>query len=149
MPLEKDKDVRACLKQGEVYTMGWDASTSPMTVMGNSSFYVRQGNCPGGAISFEMVDKPGYFVRHRDGKLHVDSNDGSRLFHLDSSFMAPPGLSSNSPATTSLRPVNYPYDFVLRQGQVVTMGNFKESSQYAVDATWTPVAAPGGVGLLI
>merc|ERR1712113_843929 len=115
---------------------GWNSHTS---TVGNSSFHVRQGNCPGGAVSFEVVERPGYFVRHKDSKLLVERDDGSHLFSLDSSFIANPGLTENSPATTSLRPVNYPYHFVLRQGREVEIAKFTESSQYADAATWAPV----------
>jgi len=144
MPAERAAEMPACLKHGEAYRMGWNSRTSPMT-LGNSSFRVRQGNCPGGAVSFEMDEQPGYFVRHKDSKLLVEKDDGSRLFRLDSSFMAPPGLTGNSPATTSLRPVNRPYQFVLRQGQVVGIADFGESSQFATVATWAPATCPGAM----
>lgn len=142
MPAEEAGEMPVCLKQDEVYQMGWNAGTSPITV-GSSSFYVRQGNCPGGAVSFESVDKPGHFVRHKDHNLMLERDDGSDLFRADSSFMAPPGLVDNSPTTTSLRPVNYPYHFVLRQGRAVGIAEFTESSQYAMAATWAPVVARG------
>merc|ERR1712217_524348 len=103
MPMDDSDDMPACLDQGSVYQMGWNAHTSPIAAVGNSSFYAKPGNCPGGTVSFELVDQPGHFVRLKDYtrwwkpwtwfrnnfQLLVERDDESQEFSLDSSFMAP------------------------------------------------------------
>eukprot|EP00927_Polykrikos_kofoidii_P056429 TRINITY_DN50544_c0_g1_i1.p1 TRINITY_DN50544_c0_g1~~TRINITY_DN50544_c0_g1_i1.p1 ORF type:complete len:562 (-),score=58.35 TRINITY_DN50544_c0_g1_i1:172-1857(-) len=124
-----------CIQIGRTYQLGWNADTSPMT-RGKSFFRVREGNCPGGSISFQPVDRPGQFVRHENGTLRVDNATLDNVFVMDSSFMASPGLALNDPATTSLRPVNSPYDFVLRLNGTVAEFAFQEDPFYFAAATW-------------
>lgn len=127
-----------CLKIGHVYRFGLNIHHAPMTTNAYSDFYVRYGICPGGSISLEAVDRPGHFVRHMEGKLRLDKADRNAIFDRDSSFMAPPGLARNDPATVSLRSVNFPYRFVLREDGVAKIVEFKDSQSYTSRATWAP-----------
>eukprot|EP00927_Polykrikos_kofoidii_P055662 TRINITY_DN49882_c0_g1_i1.p1 TRINITY_DN49882_c0_g1~~TRINITY_DN49882_c0_g1_i1.p1 ORF type:complete len:562 (-),score=68.31 TRINITY_DN49882_c0_g1_i1:63-1748(-) len=134
-----------CLQIGEVYRFGLNVDNVPMTTDGVSDFYVRSGNCPGGSISLEAVETPGHFVRHMNGTLQVDKANQNATFAKDSSFMAPPGLARNDPATVSLRSVNYPYSFVLRKDGIAEIAPFNDSNGYATNATWAlaqPLLSP-------
>ena len=70
------------------------------------------GNCgcnSGTCSSYESVDWPGYFVRHRNFSFYIDRSDGSDLFKQDASFCAAPQAdgSGASGKSASLQASNY------------------------------------------
>jgi hypothetical protein len=50
------------------------------------SFKRVNGLAEGGWASFESVNFPHCFIRHKDGELCVEKNDGSGLFTKDATF---------------------------------------------------------------
>lgn len=131
----------ACLEEGQVYQMNWADEAAPMTTPGGSLFRVVQGNCPGGTVSFEAADKAEHFARHKSGKLRLDASDGSGLFAQDSSFLVQPGLVAGDLSTVSLRPANYPYEYVSDSGGTVVISAFSEGAEFQDAATWQPQRA--------
>jgi hypothetical protein len=60
-------------------------------------------------VSFESVNKPGYYLRHQNFQFHLQPNDGSVLFSMDATFCPGPG---NSGQGTSFQSVNFPGRFI-------------------------------------
>ncbi|XVV08428.1 AbfB domain-containing protein [Actinoplanes sp. CA-131856] len=80
----------------------------------NSRFTVRDGLNGQGCVSFESVNYPGYFLRHRDFILRLDRQDSSQLFRFDATFCPRPTGTALTFAAT-----NYPSHFlVARRGGV-------------------------------
>ena len=52
----------------------------------DATFHRRPGLADAGAASFESVNFPGHFLRHRDFELWLDRADGSPLFRADATF---------------------------------------------------------------
>merc|ERR1711957_631688 len=112
-----------------------------MGTRGNGSlFVVRHGNCAGGTVSFEASDKPGAFLRHRNGVLELDARDGSSLFDSDSSFVVAPSLDSGSTQKVSLAASNI-HGFIRQQNSVLRISDFEETDLFVADATFVPMEA--------
>jgi hypothetical protein len=60
----------------------------------------------GGRVSFESIDRPGTFLRHRSYRVVAHRNDGSALFAADATFLPVAGLGHSM--LTSFRSHNYP-----------------------------------------
>lgn len=71
----------------------------------DATFRVRAGPAGRGCVSFEAVNFPGRFLRHRDFVLVLDRDDGSDLFRADVTF-CPAQRAPGGPVV--LRSVNYP-----------------------------------------
>lgn len=61
-----------------------------------SQFRVVPGLTDSGAISLESVDHPGSYLRHRNGEIWLDANDGSAAFAADATWQLEPGLAASS-----------------------------------------------------
>lgn len=83
-----------------------DSQVSPVT---DSEFIQVQG-LAGGGISFESTNTPGKFLRHKNGAIYVDSNDGSDLFAADATFIKVPGLADAN--ASSFHSFNYPDQYI-------------------------------------
>lgn len=46
----------------------------------------------GSGVSFQSVNYPNAYLRHRNGEVWLDNNDGSNLFRQDATFIQQPGL---------------------------------------------------------
>lgn len=85
---------------GRVDSVGAGSSSGARA---DSRFVVRSGLTGNGCFSFESVNYPGYFLRHRNFVIHLDRRDGSGLFSADATFCR---VAQGS--AFSLRSVNYP-----------------------------------------
>jgi len=86
-------DTRYIIHSGsDVVTQVVDSSSSS-GLKGQASFTARTGLGFSGCLSFESVDTPGNFIRHRNHELHLDANDGSQLFGEDATFCPQTGLN--------------------------------------------------------
>jgi non-reducing end alpha-L-arabinofuranosidase len=52
----------------------------------DSTFVEAAGLANSSCVSFESVNKPGYYLRHQNFVLHLQPNDGSTLFANDATF---------------------------------------------------------------
>ncbi|MBI1211196.1 MAG: hypothetical protein GC190_07015 [Alphaproteobacteria bacterium] len=59
----------------------------------DASFYVRPGLADGSLASFESVNYPGYYLRHRNFHLFLEQGS-DELFRSDATFYPEPGLAS-------------------------------------------------------
>ncbi len=66
-------------------------------------FQVRPGLADAGCVSFESVEHPGFYLRHRDYVLRLEQSDASGLYRSDATFC--PEASGGGFA---LRSVNFP-----------------------------------------
>ncbi|WNG51891.1 family 43 glycosylhydrolase [Archangium minus] len=98
-----------------------DANVSPVE---DSQFRIVAGLADSGAISFESVNFPGYFLRHDNYLVVLAKNDGTSQFKQDATFRDVPGLANSS--WFSYEPYNLPgyylrhYDYVLRVDPIST-----------------------------
>jgi hypothetical protein len=80
------------------------SSSSSALDRADSRFVVRKGLGASGCVSFESVNYPGYFLRHRDFVIHLDRRDASRLFAQDATFCP----VRTGDGAVLLRSINYP-----------------------------------------
>eukprot|EP00041_Stephanoeca_diplocostata_P020793 m.472565 g.472565 ORF g.472565 m.472565 type:complete len:502 (+) comp21661_c3_seq26:201-1706(+) len=135
----------ACLQVGSAYRMEtsqWEnhAWNNDGTINGDGDhFVVREGNCGGGAVSFESASFRGYFLRHKNGFLELDVDNSSALFAYDSSFMARPGvLGGEKQALVSFRSTNYPQNYLRHENGRLQLSAFQNTLQFAQDARFRP-----------
>ncbi len=76
----------------------------------DSSFRIVKGLADPTCISFESVNFPGYFLRHRDWQIYIDRFDGSDLNRKDATFHVRQGLAN--PNCNSFESFNYPGHFL-------------------------------------
>jgi hypothetical protein len=62
------------------------------------------------AISLESVNYPGYYLRHRNGQIWMDSNDGTALFKADATWWKRAGLADST--RISFEASNFPGSFM-------------------------------------
>ena len=129
--------------------LGWRADGTIGAVNDSSSvFKVRSGNNQGGTVSFEAVGSnsaagspsasAAFFLRHKNGALVLDEDDGSELFKQDSSWIARPGLLNSTASWASVRAVNYPQAYVRHKDGVLVLSEFPDSGddQLAADGSF-------------
>jgi hypothetical protein len=66
------------------------SSSSSALDRADSRFTVRSGLAFGGCLSFEAVNYPGYYLRHRVFDMVLEQRDDSRVFDQESTFCAKP-----------------------------------------------------------
>ncbi|WP_374565537.1 family 43 glycosylhydrolase [Ideonella sp.] len=62
------------------------------------------------AVSFESVNFPGHYLRHRNGEVWKDASDGSALFKADATWRKRPGQGDG--AGVSFEASNFPGSFL-------------------------------------
>ena len=62
------------------------------------------------AVSLESVAFPGNYLRHRDGQVWLNPNDGTALFKADATWWRRPGQANSS--LTSFESTNFPGSFI-------------------------------------
>ncbi|BCJ54267.1 hypothetical protein Asp14428_57420 [Actinoplanes sp. NBRC 14428] len=83
---------------------------SPAGDRADSRFRVRRGAADARCVSFEAVNLPGFFLRHRNFELRLERFDGTPLFAADSTFCP----ASRGGGIYALRSVNYPDRYISR-----------------------------------
>ncbi|MFI1105182.1 glycoside hydrolase family 43 protein [Streptomyces melanogenes] len=90
----------------------------------DSRFRLRVGLAGTGTVSFESVNRPGYFLRHADYDFQLVRNDGSAPFAADATFRKVAGLADAS--WSSFQSYNHPdrylrhYAYQLRLEPITT-----------------------------
>jgi hypothetical protein len=62
------------------------------------------------AVSFESINFPNRYLRHRNGEIWLDDCDGSTLFKADATFWKRAGLANS--ANRSFESYNYPGEYI-------------------------------------
>ncbi|PTL75579.1 AbfB domain-containing protein [Vitiosangium sp. GDMCC 1.1324] len=76
----------------------------------DAEWRIVPGLADASAISLESVAFPGTYLRHRNGLLWLDPNDGSALFKADATWWRRPGQANSS--LTSLESYNFPGSYI-------------------------------------
>lgn len=79
-----------------------DPNVSPLA---DSQFQLVPGLAGGGTVSFQSVNYPGYYLRHRNFEVWLDPADRTSQFNADASFYQRSGLADG--AGVSFEAANY------------------------------------------
>lgn len=80
------------------------------SLFADSQWIIRPGLANSAGISLESANYPGQFLRHRNGKIWRDSNNGSAIFAADATWYKRSGLSDA--AGFSFESYNFPGEFM-------------------------------------
>ncbi|ONI93099.1 hypothetical protein ALI22I_00100, partial [Saccharothrix sp. ALI-22-I] len=87
-------------------------------------------------VSFESVNRPGYFLRHQGFEVKLMQNDGTSTFAADATFTRVAGLADSS--WSSFRSVNYPTRYLRHSAFVLRIDEITSATGRA-DATFRVV----------
>jgi Alpha-L-arabinofuranosidase B (ABFB) domain/Glycosyl hydrolase family 62 len=107
-----------------------DENVSPFE---DSQFRVVSGLANSSGVSFESVNFPGRFLRHRNSEIWLDANDGSAGFRADATWYRRAGLANSG--WSSYESYNFPGQYLRHSGFLMIMGTVSGSLQQA-DATF-------------
>jgi hypothetical protein len=85
------------------------------------------------AVSFQSVNFPNSYLRHRNGEIWLDVNDNSSLFKADATFYKRAGLANS--AYVSFESYNFPGRYIRHRNSLL----YNESGSGALfnsDATF-------------
>ncbi len=106
---------------------------SDMRNVADSQFRVVPGLADPDAISLESVDIPGSYLRHRDGEIWLDVNDGSTSFAADATWWQQPGLTDSN--GISFESYNIPGQYIRQRDNLLYLSPITTSMDNA-DATF-------------
>ncbi len=70
-----------------------DPNVSPLA---DSQWIIRAGLASTAGVSFESVNFPGHYLRHRNGEIWDDRNDNTALFRSDATWYRRAGLANSA-----------------------------------------------------
>lgn len=119
-----------------------DSNVSPNQ---DSEFIVVHGLADRCAISFESVNFPGHYLRHRNYEIWLARYDGTRLFREDATWHGRPGLADSKGGWSSYESYNFPGKYLRHYNYLMILGTVSGSTQRA-DATFRMTARePSGI----
>ena len=83
---------------------------SNITPAEDSQWKMVAGLADANGVSFESVNFPGRYLRHRNGEIWLDTNDGSQLFKDDATFYKRAGLANSGAVSFESR--NFPGRYI-------------------------------------
>jgi hypothetical protein len=98
-----------------------------------SQFRIVPGLADPQAVSLEAVDRPGSYLRHRDGAIWLEANDGSDAFAAEATWWIRPGLADS--ALISFESYSLGGQFLRGQGGVLLLTPIV-TEEDAADATF-------------
>jgi hypothetical protein len=124
-------------------------ANSPAPDKQDATFVEAAGLANPSCVSFESVNKPGYYLRHQNFQFHLQPFDGSSLNAMDATFCPAPG---NSGQGTSFQSVNFPGRYIRHFNFTVylasdgppgtnpwdTATSWPDDTSWLVDAPWAP-----------
>ncbi|CAM1508694.1 Fc.00g055420.m01.CDS01 [Cosmosporella sp. VM-42] len=120
------------------------SSSSSTALKQQASWTVRTGLGNSACFSFESRDTPGSFIRHSNFELHLDANDGSKLFSEDATFCPQAGLNGQG---NSIRSWSIPTRYWRHYGAVGYIASnggvheFDNAASFNDDVSWVVSAA--------
>ena len=93
--------------------------SSDVSPIEDSYWYLVPGLTSGSGISLASVNFPGRYLRHRNGELWLDTNDGSALFQSDATWTLRPGQADGS--LLSLESFNFPGKYLRHQNGLLNL----------------------------
>ncbi|ARP69645.1 alpha-L-arabinofuranosidase [Streptomyces pluripotens] len=115
-------------------TNGGDLKLGPATspaARSAATFSLVKGLAKSGCYSFETAD--GDYLRHRNGLLHAEHDDGSRLFEQDATFCPRP---SSFTGATMLESLNRPGRFLRHQDSRLVLDPYQNTDLYRADSAF-------------
>jgi len=112
----------------------WDTNCEIGGSCSKKIMKVVEGLAGGGTISLQSTSNSKMYFRHRDGRLHLEQNDGSTLFKNDASFGPVAGLKD--PKYVSLHAVNYVQGFLRHKNGNIVLDDWDGSDLMANDGSW-------------
>lgn len=89
----------------------------------------------GKGVSFQSENYPGRYLRHRDGKVFLDVDDGSDLFAKDATFYRRNGLNGRGKSFESF---NFPGSFIRHRDGKLFLDSNDGTNLYKNDASFLP-----------
>jgi fructan beta-fructosidase len=83
----------------------------------DSQWRLVRGLADPAGVSFASVNFPGEYLRHRDGEIWKDPDDGTALFRADATWFRRPGLADVT--LMSFESANYPGEFIAHHGNLL------------------------------
>lgn len=114
--------------------------------MKDATFEIVSGLADPSCVSFESINYPGYFLRHRNFECWLDRASTDDLFKKDATFRPTPGLANAS--HISFESLNYPGRFI-RQRNLLLYLEQGETDIFRQDATFDVIAPMWKKGILI
>lgn len=116
------------------YAAQIDANVSPAQ---DGQWRIVPGLAGTGTVSFQSVNYPGYYLRHKDYVVVLAADDGSATFKADASFKAVAGLASSS--WTSYQSYNFPDRYLRHYAYKLRIDPITDSAGRS-DATFRAVS---------
>ncbi|MCK2237410.1 MULTISPECIES: AbfB domain-containing protein [unclassified Crossiella] len=126
--------------------LGWIEvinENSPELNKADATWRILPGLADGSCYSIAAVNVPNAYLRHAQGRIRLDNNDGSALLAADATWCARDGLSGRG---VSLESWNLPDRFIRHaQGQLWSAQNgggqwWENPESFAADTSWEVVA---------
>lgn len=100
----------------------------------DSSFKMVPGLAGGDSWSFESVNFPGYFLRHKDYRVILEKKSNDKDFKESASFREVPPLAGKD--GVSYDSVNYPGSYLRHKNGEIWCEESDKSATFKNDATW-------------
>jgi non-reducing end alpha-L-arabinofuranosidase len=88
-----------------------------------------------GCVSFESVNKPGYYLRHQNFVLHLQAYDGSTLNAADGTF-CPVAANSGQAGAVSFQSDNFPTKYLRHYNLVAYIASNGGTNAWDATASW-------------
>lgn len=107
-----------------------DFRTTPFQ---DSEWKIVPGLADSSCVSFESVNKPGYFLRHRDGQVWLDVKSDTTLYKADATWKIKPGLADST--MSSIESYNFAGQYMRHRDGLMWMTSISTAIDKA-DATF-------------
>jgi hypothetical protein len=108
--------------------------TSVTFDINDATWIVRAGLADRSGVSFESKNYSGGYLRHRNGELLQENNDGSEQFAQDATFLVEPGKNGRG---VSLAAVNFPSRFIRHYGGELFIATQGGPEPWSSEASWS------------
>lgn len=97
---------------------------------------MRAGLADSSMVSFESVNYPGHYLRHRNYEFWLDKFEDSTLYCKDATFKVVPGLANKEKNWVSFESLNYPEHYIRHSIYLIYLAKYEDNELYLKDATW-------------
>jgi hypothetical protein len=124
-----------CIRHKEGRTLLSPIDKTSMTFdIQDATWIVRAGLSDSSGVSFESRNFTDGFLRHRNGVLYQDRNDGAEQFALDATFLVEPGKNGQG---VSFAALNFPSRFIRHFGGEVFLAAEGGPEPFETADSWT------------
>ncbi|WP_367321655.1 sigma-70 family RNA polymerase sigma factor [Streptomyces sp. HUAS ZL42] len=116
---------------GDFATLGRVSASQSAQTRERATFMVVRGLAEKRCVTFRAAD--GRYLRHRDLRLQLSTNDGSELFREDATFCPSPGVVAGS---VTLHAHNYPGSVIRHRDGGIWLDGFDGTRAFAGQASF-------------